>query len=163
MSIRPLMQASTRILACILLFTSGFILLSLVGLTVIEVFSRYILNAPIDGKQDISKLLLATCIFLSFPIITLRREHVDVDLLDSFFSPRADTYRRHLIDIFVSVVLLVISFWVFEKAEKFYIRGSVTDVLSIPIYPFTYFVSFLLFFSGLLLFLSCLYNLFRGR
>ncbi|MEL6933339.1 MAG: TRAP transporter small permease subunit [Pseudomonadota bacterium] len=83
-----LLQWAGQRLAQICLALSALCLLVLMCLTVAEVIGRYGFNAPIFGRQDIAQILLALSIFMAFPVVTLRGEQIDVDLLDSWFSMR---------------------------------------------------------------------------
>ena len=89
--------------ACLTL--SALCLFSIMILTVVEVIGRYMFNAPIFGRQDIAQILLALSIFLAFPVVTLRGEQIDVDLLDNLFSERAAFWRDRFIAFLVAVSL----------------------------------------------------------
>ena len=63
------------VLAAVLLFC-------LMALTCADVIGRYFLGTPIYGAFEMTEMLLAALIFAGLPLVTLRNDHVTVDLLD---------------------------------------------------------------------------------
>ncbi|MEM9708471.1 MAG: TRAP transporter small permease [Pseudomonadota bacterium] len=150
-------------LARICLILSALCLTALMGLTVVEVIGRYLLNAPIFGRQDIAQILLACSIFLAFPVVTLRGEQIDVDLLDGFISGRAGFWRDRIVELVSSIALLVMGYWLLERAEKALSRGSASEMLFLPKYPLLYLIAFIVLASGVLLLLAMLAKIVKGR
>ncbi len=149
-------------LARIFLTLSAVCLFSIMILTVVEVIGRYVFNAPIFGRQDLAQILLALSIFLAFPVVTLRGEQIDVDLLDSLFSERAAFWRDRLITLLGSVALLTMGYWLFARAEKVLSRGITTELLFLPKYPLIYFIAAVVTVTGVLLALQCLVRIMKG-
>ena len=143
-------------LARLCLGVSGGLLLLLTILTICEVLGRYLLNAPISGKADLAKMLLAMSLFFAFPVVTLRREHIDVDLLDGVFNARFGFIRDRAVDILIGGIVIIAGYWVFDRAAKFLARGSGSEILFIPKYPLTYLIATILVVSGGLLILTAL-------
>ncbi|MEL6683541.1 MAG: TRAP transporter small permease, partial [Pseudomonadota bacterium] len=135
---------------------------SIMILTVVEVIGRDMFNAPIFGRQDIAQILLALSIFLAFPVVTLRGEQIDVDLLDGLFSERAGFWRDRLIALLVAFALLTMGYWLFARAEKVLSRGITTELLFLPKYPLVYFIAAVVTVTGLLLALQCVIRILRG-
>lgn len=61
---------------------AGVLLFCLMTITCIDVFGRYFLGTPVRGAFEITEMLLASLIFAGLPLVTLRNDHVTVDLLD---------------------------------------------------------------------------------
>ena len=150
------MQRAGRWLAQLFLTLSALCLVALMLLTVVEVVGRYGFNAPLFGRQDLAQILLASSIFLAFPVVTLRGEQIDVDLLDYLFQPAAAYWRDQAIALLTSISLLTMGYWLFLRAEKFQSRGVTSELLSIPKYPLVYGIALLVFASGVLLSLRTL-------
>jgi TRAP-type C4-dicarboxylate transport system permease small subunit len=51
--------------------------------TCADVAGRYLFNHPIPGAFELTEMLLAGMIFTALPLVTVRGEHVMVDLFDS--------------------------------------------------------------------------------
>lgn len=52
-------------------------------LTCVDVFGRYVLNRPVTGGFELTEVLLASLIFAGLPLVTLRGDHITVDLFDA--------------------------------------------------------------------------------
>ena len=150
-------------LAQISLALSAACLVALMCLTVAEVIGRYGFNAPIFGRQDIAQILLAASLFLAFPVVTLRNEQIDVDLLDGWFSTRAAFWRDLGSTVLTSVSLTTIGYWLFLRADKAHSRGITSELLFLPKYPLIYFIAFVVLISGALLGLRAMGQFVRGR
>ncbi|MBY5935197.1 TRAP transporter small permease [Tateyamaria omphalii] len=149
-------------LASIFLTLSAVCLVAIMCLTVVEVIGRYAFNAPIFGRQDLAQILLALAIFFAFPVVTLRGEQIDVDLLDSVFSVRAAFWRDRLIALMMSGSLLTMGYWLFARAEKFQSRGITTELLFLPKYPLIYAIATVVTATGLLLAVATATKMFKG-
>ncbi len=137
--------------------------MALMCLTVAEVVARYGFNAPIFGRQDLAQILLACSIFLALPVVTLRGQQIDVDLLDSLFSNRAAFWRNRAIELLTSGVFMTMGFWLYERAEKALSRGSATEMLFLPKYPLLGLIAAVVFATGVLVGLRSGYLIFRTQ
>jgi TRAP-type C4-dicarboxylate transport system permease small subunit len=63
---------------------AALLLLCLMAVTCVDVIGRYVLGAPLYGAFEITEMLLASLIFAGLPLVTLRNDHITVDLLDAF-------------------------------------------------------------------------------
>jgi TRAP-type C4-dicarboxylate transport system permease small subunit len=63
-------------------FLAAAVLFGLMLLTCADVVGRYFLNRPVWGGFELTEMLLAALIFAGLPLVTLRNDHVTVDLLD---------------------------------------------------------------------------------
>jgi len=52
-------------------------------LTCVDVVGRYFFNKPVTGGFELTEMLLAALIFAGLPLVTLRGDHITVDLFDS--------------------------------------------------------------------------------
>jgi TRAP-type C4-dicarboxylate transport system permease small subunit len=51
-------------------------------LTCVDVVGRYFFNKPVVGGFELTEMLLAALIFAGLPLVTLRGDHITVDLFD---------------------------------------------------------------------------------
>ncbi|MFT6527071.1 MAG: TRAP-type C4-dicarboxylate transport system permease small subunit [Celeribacter sp.] len=104
----------------------------------LSVFFRYFLNTPISFTEDLTKVLLGFTIFSAYLGITVRREHVQIDLLTSLFEmvPRFNYVRFIVIDIATLGVITIVGLRLWERAEKAYSRGSFTSTTEWLLWPF---------------------------
>lgn len=71
-----------RIVVPTLGFIAALVLFMIMTLTCADVIGRYYFKAPIFGAFEITETLLALVIFSGLPLVTLRNDHVTVDVLD---------------------------------------------------------------------------------
>ena len=72
--------------------TAGLSLFVLMAITFVDVVLRSTMSAPIEAATELTRLLMAVVVFASLPAVTIRGEHVVVDLADSLF--RGPSRRR---------------------------------------------------------------------
>jgi TRAP-type C4-dicarboxylate transport system permease small subunit len=85
-----------RIVEPLLGAVAASILFCMMLLTCSDVFGRYFLNKPVFGAFELTEIGLACLIFAGLPLVTLRQEHVTVDLLDAV-TPERLLRAQHVI------------------------------------------------------------------
>jgi TRAP-type transport system small permease protein len=120
------------------LFVS-LVLFGLMTITCIDVIGRYLFDNPLIGSVELTELLMGCLIFSSLPIITWRREHINVDITDAFIPLQVKKARNHLFNIVIAISLFVIGKKVWDLASRSQRYDEITEYLEIPIYYFTYF------------------------
>ena len=58
------------------------VLAALMLLTCADVAGRYLFNSPVYGAFELTEMMLAALIFAALPLVSLRNDHVTVDLFD---------------------------------------------------------------------------------
>ncbi|MCT8973488.1 TRAP transporter small permease [Microbaculum marinisediminis] len=124
-----------------LLSFAGIVVLAIMGVTVVDVIGRYVLNRPLAGSFEITQLLLVLVIFAGLPAVCAAGSHIRVDVLLHMMSKgvRRFVERASAAMIVATLVYLAILTW--EKAGEVVAIGDVTPFLHIPIGPFAYFIS----------------------
>ena len=61
---------------------AALFLFCMMTLTCVDVIARYFFSQPVYGAFELTEMLLASLIFAGLPLVTLRNDHVTVDLLD---------------------------------------------------------------------------------
>lgn len=145
------MERAGRKLARLILYLGAMILFAMLLLTCVDVIGRYLLNAPVNGKTEMTRLMMAGLVFCALPVVSVSDEQITVDLLDHFFSDRAAAIRDVIVDLVSGVSLLIMVYWLVFRSERLRDYGYVTDFLHWPLYPFAYFVSFMTLVAGLAL------------
>jgi len=153
------MERVGRWLARLLLGLAALILLTMVLLTCFDVIGRYLLNAPINGKTELTRFMMAGLIACALPVIGATGGHISVDLLDRWFSARGAVVRDIMIDGLSASALGVLGYWLVFRADRLLSRGYVSDFLHLPLYPVAYFVAFMVFAACLTLILKLFVDL----
>ena len=116
---------SLNVLASVTLFT-------LMLITCVDVVGRYIFNKPLVGSTELTEIAVGIIVFAVFPIISWRREHVVVDILDNFISPLFDLIRSFLINIVSAIALYFLGQRIIVLGNRSLGYGEVSEYLAIP-------------------------------
>ena len=144
-------ERAGNVLARIALGGAALVLLGLVVLTGADVIGRYILLQPINGKTELTRMLMAVMIALVLPVVTARKEHITVDLFDSFLSNRLRAARDLVFGSLAAASLVVLAWWVGFRAMRLMSYGYLSDFLRLPLHPVAFFVAAMIGFAGLAL------------
>lgn len=128
---------TTRLLGLV----GAILMFSMMALTFVDVWGRYIFDSPVPGGFEVTELMMATLIFAGLPLITLHDEHITVDLFEQFFPKSLLRWRDALIGVLCTVMLAVLSYRMWLKAEEQVEYGDRTAALYIPVAPVTYFMA----------------------
>jgi TRAP-type C4-dicarboxylate transport system permease small subunit len=79
---REPLAAFDRLIAPTLGIVAAVDLFCLMALTCVDVVGRYFFNSPVHGGFELTEMLLAGLIFTALPLVTVRGDHVTVDLLE---------------------------------------------------------------------------------
>ncbi len=129
---------ATRMLGVV----GSVLLFSMMVLTFVDVWGRYIFDSPVPGGFEITELMMATLIFAGLPLVTQHDEHISVDLIDHFFPKVLLRWRDAVIGILCALMIAVLSYRMLLKALEQVDYGDRTAALYIPVAPATFFMSF---------------------
>lgn len=138
-------------LARLALGGAAIVLFGLVALTSADVFGRYVLLQPINGKTELTRMLMAVLIALVLPVVSARKEHITVDLFDFLFAGRVRAVRDLIFDSLAAGSLLVLAWWVGFRALRLMSYGYASDFLRLPLHPVAFFVAAMIGLAGLAL------------
>lgn len=102
----------------VLLAVGGSCLVFIMFLGFGDVFARYLFNASIVEREELFRVGLILIFATSFPVITMRHEHLDVDLLDKLFVGALKKIQFFVIDMLVAVSCAVMAYWMWDKSER---------------------------------------------
>lgn len=101
--------------------------------TVLDVLLRNFSDRPMTGAVEIVRITMAYLVFMAIPQTFLKREHVQVDVLDHLVS-RQWVLRLNVIGEIGSLVLLAVMLWVmWGEAVDSHELGDVTSDLMVPL------------------------------
>jgi len=114
----------------------------LMVMTFMDVVLRSTLNSPIEAATELTRLLMAVIVFAVLPVVSVRGEHIAVDLSDPLFDRlRLARMRDGVIQIASGVMLYwpVLRVWVLAERARDY--GDVTEYLAIPQFYIGWFIA----------------------
>jgi TRAP-type C4-dicarboxylate transport system permease small subunit len=122
-------------LGCLALFT-------MMCLTVVDVIGRYAFNTPILGAFEMTEFLVLVTVFSFLGYAQSQKSHVTVDIIFTRFTPNTKRIVSTINYLVSLIVVFVIAWMGFQKAVEAYHTGEKPLNLSIPDYPFIFFLSF---------------------
>jgi TRAP-type C4-dicarboxylate transport system permease small subunit len=133
-------RAFDRAAEAVLGALTAAVLFVMMVLTCVDVIGRYVFNRPVPGALEIIEILVAATVFCALPLVTLREEHVTVDLLDAVV-PDWLLRLQHVAAYLASAIVAGVLAWqLLVRANRMMGYGDTTAVLKITLYPLTYFM-----------------------
>ncbi len=127
-----------RLVRWLALFCGGLVLVALMAVTIVDVFYRYVLNAPIYGSNDVSVVLLVLIVAFSIAYGGRTGAHVSVEVFTRLFNRSID----RIVSVFIRLIgaaAMTLATW------QLYLAGGIatdlaegTQDLAIPFEPFYY-------------------------
>jgi TRAP-type transport system small permease protein len=141
--------AFDRAVAPALGVAAAAVLFAMMVLTCTDVIGRYFFNQPLYGAFEITEMLLAALIFAGLPLVTIRNDHVTVDVLDPV-TPDWLLRAQHVAACavaFVSTTYLTWRLWI--RAVNLDNAGETTAQLKFKLAYLTYAMSLLMALTAL--------------
>lgn len=129
---------------------AGLLIAGIALLTCIDVFGRYALGRPLQGAFEISELAMGALIFTSLPLVTMRGQHVTIDLLDALVPARARRVQAVAVDLISAACTAVLAWRLWARAGEMAVSGETTAILQLPVYPLVYYMALLTALAALL-------------
>lgn len=130
------------------------VLFAMMSLTGVDVFARYMFNSPIRGAFELTEIMLALLVFLSFPVAALSNSHISVEVIDGATSKALRTFAKYFALLVGAGVFLVLTIQIWKHATKLQSYGQVTNSLEIPLHWVGFIASACCFLSFVAMILS---------
>jgi len=141
----------------LLALAGGIVLILMVALTVVDVFMRKFLNAPIFGAQDLSMMLLILVVFFGMAYCARIGGHVAVDLISNA-NPKLLRVTDITVNLLGAFVIGALCWRAAIETYRDFVGVRATNMLPIPYWPFEAAITLC---SGLFA-LVLLYNAYRA-
>lgn len=151
-----------RLVRGVALWGGGAMLLSLVGLTALDVVRRYFFNAPIYGARDVAQLMLLAMVALSTAYSARTGGQVAIEVFGSFMGPRVTRWTEALVRAAGLAMLLVLAWRLGVNGADAGRFGEASLALGIPYKGFYWLLAFGMLLYALVLALEIPIFL-RGR
>ncbi len=127
-------------LACV----AAAVLMALMVLTCMDVAGRYFFNSPVWGAFELTEMMLAALIFAGLPVVSLRNDHVTVDLFDPV-TPDWLFRIQHVVACALGATCTAYLAWrLWIRAANMVAAGETTAQLKITVGWLTYSMSVLM-------------------
>jgi TRAP-type C4-dicarboxylate transport system, small permease component len=124
-------------------YVTAILLFALMALTCVDVIGRYFFNHPVFGGLELTEILLAGLIFSALPLVTMRSEHVVIDL---FAAPggKLKVFQTFFANIAGALACGVLCQQMWLRGMKLARAGETTIQIKIPLDLVAYSISVLL-------------------
>jgi TRAP-type C4-dicarboxylate transport system permease small subunit len=151
MDSRQPLDGFDRAVVPLLGYLAAAVMFCLMLLTCADVIGRYLFNKPLWGGFELTEMLLASLIFAGLPLVTLRNDHVVVDLFDPV-TPDWLFRIQHVAACAVGCACTGYLAWrLWLRAEHMDRVGETTAQLKIKLAWLTYSMSALMAFTAVAL------------
>lgn len=115
---------------------AGISLLFMMAVIALNVISRYLLNSPMTGADEIVQMTGVAVIMLALPYATRQQAHVRVDIFDHALGKYGRMAGDILARLLTGGMLAVVVDRAFAKMTDAYEYSETTNMLGLPIWPF---------------------------
>lgn len=120
-------------LAFLLNLIASVTLFSLMIITCVDVFGRYVFNLPLSGSIELTEMALGILVFSVFPVNAWRNEHIVVDILDRFTPPIVHLIRTVLLNVVAAIALYFLGKRIITLGYRSLSYGEESEYLAIPL------------------------------
>ena len=124
----------------LLTLAAGGILLLLMGVTVLDVFLRYVFNAPLASAWEFTEFSMALIVFLGIAYCGLTGGHIAVDVFEKWLNRPSLRFLPTLIAFVGAALFALIAYR--ATLETIATIDQVSNMLRWPHYPFRFVVAF---------------------
>ena len=156
-------QSRPNWLARALSYVAAGLLFAMMAIVVADVALRYLFGTPIRGTFEIVGFLLGIMVFAGLVVASETNEHINVSLLDNFFTGRLRWFQQAFILLVSSLVLGFISYRLFTAADRMRQREVLALSFDFPVAPIVYVMAALAALACLLVVQLFIRHLRSGR
>ncbi|WP_207482650.1 TRAP transporter small permease [Arenibaculum pallidiluteum] len=156
-------QRMISVIELVLRLVVALILFGMMALTVVDVGGRYFFNRPLLGAFEVTEVLLGIMVFCGLPLVSISREHITVDLLDTAVPAALRNLRDGIISLVCAGAMAFIAAHLWTKAADAAEYGDSTATLLLPLAPVMYLMSVMCGITALILVLLGIAEFFSPR
>lgn len=116
------------------LWLAAVSLVVMMGVTIADVFLRYLFNSPVHGAYDLVESCLVVFVFHGMSTAFLQRRSIVIDLIDSFAPARLVAVLVRLADLLAILTLAFFAYAMITPALQAYAYGDLKIELRLPVY-----------------------------
>ncbi len=128
---------------------AALLLFCMMILTCSDVIGRYFFHKPIYGAFELTEVMMACLIFLGLPLVTLRQEHVSVDVLDPVTSDGVLRVQHVVASLIACGATAYLSWRLYVRGVTMTASGETTAQLKLTLGYLAYVMSALMALTAL--------------
>ena len=142
-----------------LVWIGGLLVLGVVGLTIGDIFARWVFQTGFIGLVDVTQFAVVGFAYLALPRVFWTDANVAIELYDDRISSTIDTLLRILALLLALGVLALLVWYGWIQADRTYGYGDVSQNIGIPMIGFWALILTGLGVSALIIVLSLVQSL----
>lgn len=111
---------------------------AMMTLIFVDVFMRYLFNAPLPGSFEIAQFMLALMIFCALPIVTWTEGNISVALFEGWLQRISRKGQRMFVMVMNIAGLALLGVLIWRQAFSLQQSRQATGFLDLPIYPLAF-------------------------
>jgi TRAP-type C4-dicarboxylate transport system permease small subunit len=136
-----------------------FLLVSIIGLILLQVFSRYVLEMSISGIEELARLAFVWGCFIGIGLSSVRNDHIRVEILLTKVPVRwkkTMMFVSYIMILFISAIMVIVGIrfvmnkWIFPDYSTILLYPRALFWLPVPI-------------SGAIIFPATIFSILRLR
>lgn len=84
--------------------------LLMLGSSVLQVFCRYVLNAPLMWTEELARLMCVLTTYFGGVVVLILREHIRVEMIDSLLTGRRAAVVSVIVDLMMAWFLVAVAY-----------------------------------------------------
>jgi TRAP-type transport system small permease protein len=109
-------------------------LVIMMGVTLVDVFMRYVFNSPVRGAYELVEAMLVIFVFHGMSTAFLQRRNIVIDLIDSFAHRMVVSVLIRISDVLTIITIILFAYAMIKPAVQSFNYGEVKMELQVPIW-----------------------------
>jgi TRAP-type C4-dicarboxylate transport system permease small subunit len=129
-------------LSILLGHAGGYILFSMMLLTVCDVIGRYAFNSPITGGYEVTETMMVATVFFFIPFTQTKKGHIAVDLVVILLPRKVRTAIDIVTHLMSLGILILLAYMNILRWLELMARNEHTPIIHLPVSPFVLIIAF---------------------
>lgn len=108
----------------------GFLLFSIVAITILQVVSRFVFDSPLVWSDELGRFLLIWMVFIGAAIVSYDDKHLGVEMLQEKMSHKTKLITTLIMRVVILAALIITAYSSFELVQVSHSQTS--GALEIP-------------------------------
>ena len=110
-----------------------FVVVALV--TIADVLMRWLFSAPVDGLEEVNRLVVAVAIAFFFPLAIAERHHIAITFLGSALGQLSTVWLRAMASVATTLFFVLLGWQFIDFVLEMQEAGETTWILAWPVAP----------------------------
>ena len=111
----------------------GFVGVALV--TIADVLMRWLFNSPVDGLEEVNRLVVAVATALFFPLAIAERHHIAITFLGGALGRLSSAWLRAMASVATTLFFVLVGWQFINFVLQMQDAGETTWILGWPVTP----------------------------